>query len=85
MVRLNSHSEEAAHAEENNKGVDYDEECIESYCCCSCSDIPGKTKEFAEFAHRTVDSLIEINGTLTSERRAELKKQIESKAEKAKL
>jgi len=47
--------------------------------------VDEKTKELAEFAHRTVDSLIEINGTLTSEQRAELKKQIEFKAEKAKL
>lgn len=73
----------------NNKGL------RQKFVGCLLLDTPDrewlhrtvdeKTKELAEFAHRTVDSLIEINGTLTSEQRAELKKQIESKAEKAKL
>lgn len=42
--------------------------------------VDEKTKELAEFAHRTVDSLIEMSATLTPAQRAELKKQIEAKS-----
>lgn len=40
--------------------------------------VDEKAKEFTAFAHRTVDGLIEISGTLTHEQRAELKKRIEA-------
>lgn len=40
--------------------------------------VDEKAKELAAFAHRTVDSLIEISGTLTHEQRAELKKRLET-------
>lgn len=35
--------------------------------------VDEKAKELTTFAHRTVDSLVEISGTLTAEQRAELK------------
>lgn len=35
--------------------------------------VDEKAKELTAFAHRTVDSLVEIGGTLTPEQRAELK------------
>lgn len=40
--------------------------------------VDDKAKEFTAFAHRTVDSLIEISGTLTTEQRADLKKRLET-------
>lgn len=40
--------------------------------------VDEKAKEFTAFAHRTVDSLIEISGSLTPEQRAELKKRFEA-------
>ena len=42
--------------------------------------VDEKAQEFAAFAHRTVDSLIETSGNLTPEQRAELKKRVEAKA-----
>lgn len=41
--------------------------------------VDEKTLEFAAFAHRTVDSLIEVSGNLTAEQRAQLKKKLEKK------
>lgn len=35
-------------------------------------------QQFTAFAHRTVDSLIKVSGTLTTEQRAQLKKKIEA-------
>ena len=73
----------------NNKGLQ------QKFVGCLLLDTPNrewlhrtvdeKTKELAEFAHRTVDSLIEISGTLTPGQRAEIKKQIEAKAEKTNM
>lgn len=40
--------------------------------------VDDKAQEFAGFAHRTVDRLIEISAMLTSEQRAKLKKGLES-------
>lgn len=40
--------------------------------------VDEKAKEFTAFAHRTIDSLIEISGTLTPEQRAEVKKRFEA-------
>jgi Spy/CpxP family protein refolding chaperone len=40
--------------------------------------VDEKAKEFTAFAHRTIDSLIEISATLTSGQRAELKKRFEA-------
>lgn len=44
--------------------------------------VDEKALEFAAFAHRTVDSLLDISGTLTPQQRAQLKKRIEVKTEK---
>lgn len=73
----------------NNKGL------REKFVGCLLLDSPNrewlhrtvdeKTKQLAEFAHRTVDSLIDISGTLTPAQRVELKKQIEAKNNKSKL
>jgi len=70
----------------NNKGL------RQKFIGCLLLDAPNKewlhqtvdkkTKELAGFAHRTVDGLIEVSGTLTPGQRAELKKQIESHSEK---
>lgn len=40
--------------------------------------VDQKTKEMNEFAHRTVDRLIEISAVLTPEQRAKLEKRFES-------
>lgn len=40
--------------------------------------VDEKAKELTAFAHRTVDSLLEINGNLTSEQRAQLKEKCEN-------
>lgn len=78
---------ECGQIHKNNKGL------YRKFIGCLLLDTPDrewlhrtvdeKTAELAGFAHRTVDSLIEISGTLTSGQRAEIRKQIEAKAEKA--
>lgn len=40
--------------------------------------VDQKTREMNEFAHRTVDRLIEVSAVLTPEQRSELKKRFES-------
>lgn len=40
--------------------------------------VDEKTREFAEFAHRTVDRLVAMSAVLTHEQRAELLKRFES-------
>lgn len=66
----------------NNKGL------RQKFISCLLLDNPNrewlhqtvdeKTKEFAAFAHRTVDSLIEISGNLTPDQREQLKKRFEN-------
>ena len=40
--------------------------------------VDEKAMEFAAFAHRTVDSLLQVSATLTPEQRRELKKRLEA-------
>ena len=65
----------------NNKGLG------KKFADCLLLDKPNKewlhqtvnekAKELTAFAHRTVDSLIEVSGNLTSEQRAQLKEKCE--------
>jgi Spy/CpxP family protein refolding chaperone len=66
----------------NNQGV------RQKFVACLLLDNPNrewlhrtvdeKAAEFAAFAHRTVDSLLQVSATLTPEQRAELKKRLEA-------
>ena len=44
--------------------------------------VDDKAQELTAFAHRTVDSLLEVNGNLTSEQRAQLKEKCEKAHDK---